>query len=245
MRGMAAQAQDTFREWLGYSRLLSRTGAGALVAVLGLVTAYRPSPFAFALATLLALAGAAIRFWSAGIIAKNRELATSGPYAYVRNPLYLGSLLIGLAFLLLNGNPWFALPAAVLWVVLYTRTVKREEAVLAERFGRDYSAYRERVPAIIPWRGWRYVPGEDTTYSLDQSLANKEYNGALGALGMLAVFYVYMHWADPVVFRVTTGLAAVAALVVRTLMVARRERRRLGRKTAMAAGTSDGGDTGA
>lgn len=243
---MAAQAGETVRAWAGYSRLVSRTGAGALVAAVGLVTAYRPSPEAFALAALLALAGATIRFWSAGIIAKNRELATSGPYAFVRNPLYLGSLLISLAFLLLNGNPWFALPAAVLWVVIYVRTVRAEEAVLAERFGQAFADYRARVPAIIPWRGRCRVPGAETAYSLDQSIRNKEYNGALGTLGMLALFYVYMHWADPVAFRATTGVLVAVVLGVRTVLVARRERARLAEKTraAEAAARSEPGDPG-
>jgi len=222
----------TLGRWMRYSRLVSRTGAGLAAGGLGLVTAHPPTPLAFGIGALLGLAGAIIRFWSAGIIAKNRELATSGPYAYVRNPLYLGSLLIAVGFLLLNGNPWFAAPAVVVAVVVYLRTVKAEEEALAGHFGAAFATYHATVPAIIPWKGRCEVPGAETTYSLDQSLKNKEYNGFLGTLGMLAVFYVYMNWVEPVPFRVTAGVLAVAVLAVRAVRVARRERRRAAERAA-------------
>lgn len=227
----------SFVRWLRYSRVATRTGAGLAAVGIGLVTAYPPGPLAFGIAALLGLAGAILRFWSAGIIAKNEQLATGGPYAYVRNPLYLGSLLIAVAFLLLNGNPWFAVPAAVATVVIYLRTVQAEEEFLAERFGAAFATYRAVVPAILPWKGRCQVPGADTSYSLDQSLRNREYNGFLGTLGMLVVFYVYMHWMNPVPFRVTAGVLAVGALVLRAARAARRDRLR-------AAG-ADGGDDAA
>jgi protein-S-isoprenylcysteine O-methyltransferase Ste14 len=214
----------TLGRWVRYTRIASRTGLGFAAVGLGLVTAYRPGPLAFGIAALLGLTGAVIRFWSAGIIAKNEALATGGPYAYVRNPLYLGSMLIALAFLVLNGNPWFALPAAVGAVVLYLRTVQAEEAFLAGRFGAEFAAYRAAVPAILPWKGRCEVTGAATTYALEQSLKNREYNGFLGTLGMLVVFYVYMHWVDPVPFRVTAGVLTVAAFALRAVRAARRER---------------------
>jgi len=216
----------TLGDWVRHSRIATRTGLGLAAVGLGLVTAYPPGPLAFGIAALLGLTGAIIRFWSAGIIAKNEALATGGPYAYVRNPLYLGSLLIAIAFLLLNGNPWFGVPAAVATVVVYLRTVQAEEEFLAGRFGAAFATYRAIVPAILPWKGRCEVPGAATTYSLEQSLKNREYNGFLGTLGMLVLFYVYMNWVNPVPFRVTTGLLAVGALVLRAVRAARRERLR-------------------
>jgi len=211
-------------DWLRNARLLSRTGLGLVVVGIGLATAVRPAPGAFAAAALLALAGALIRFWSAGIIAKNKQLATSGPYAYVRNPLYFGSLLVAVAFFILNGNPWFVVPAAVGAVVLYMRTVKSEEAALAGHFGAAFEAYRATVPAILPWRGRCRLEGGETAYSLDQSLHNKEYNGALGTLGMLAAFYAYMHWLPDNLFRGVGALVVVVAVVLRGVRATRRVR---------------------
>jgi protein-S-isoprenylcysteine O-methyltransferase Ste14 len=235
----AEQDRTPIAEWVRNARLNSRTGAGMVVAGLGLATAVPPSPGAFAIAAVLALAGALVRFWSAGIISKNQELATSGPYAYVRNPLYFGSLLIAVAFCILNGNPWFVVPAAVGGVVLYIRTVRAEEAVLSERFGEAFARYREQVPAILPWKGRCRVEGGEggeTAYALEQSLHNREYNGALGTLAMLAVFYAYMHWVPPVPFRVGTALLVAAAIVVRAVRVTQRGRRlRAEREAAEAA----------
>jgi hypothetical protein len=217
---------QTLIDGLKRARILSRTGGGMAAAAVGLVTAVPPGPAVFGIAALLALAGAIIRFWSAGIIAKNRELATSGPYAYVRNPLYLGSLLGAAGFILLNGNPWFGVPAAVAWAVVYHRTIRSEEGVLSSRFGEAFARYRATVPAILPWKGRCEVPGAEVAYSLDQSIHNKEYNGFLGILGMLVVFYAYAHWIPPVPFRVTAGVLAVAVLVLKAVRVAQRERRR-------------------
>ncbi len=215
---------ETVRAWLRDSHLLTRTGAGAAVAALGLATATPPSDAAFGLAALLALAGAVIRFWAAGIISKNRELATTGPYAYVRNPLYTGSMLIAIAFLFLNGNPWFVIPAMIGAIVLYMRTIESEEADLRELFGADFERYREQVPAIIPWKGRVDTGGAPVTYSLEQSLFNKEFNGIAGTLGMLALFYLYAHWIDEGTFRVTTTLAVILLMAVRGSRRAAKER---------------------
>ncbi len=215
---------ENLRAWLRDSHLLNRTGAGAAVAALGLATATPPSDAAFGLAALLALAGAVIRFWAAGIISKNRELATTGPYAYVRNPLYTGSMLIAIAFLLLNGNPWFVIPAIIGAIVLYMRTIESEEADLRELFGADFERYREQVPAIIPFKGRVDTGGSPVTYSLEQSLFNKEFNGVAGTLGMLALFYLYAHWIDEGTFRVTTTLAVIGLMAIRGSRRAAKER---------------------
>ncbi|MBI5137014.1 MAG: isoprenylcysteine carboxylmethyltransferase family protein [Nitrospirae bacterium] len=208
--------KDAIAAWLQDSHLLNRTGIGAAVAALGLATAHPPSAAAFGIAALLALAGAVIRFWAAGIISKNRELATTGPYAYVRNPLYTGSMLIAIAFLFLNGNPVFIIPAVVGAVVLYMRTIESEEADLRDLFGAAFERYREQVPAIIPWRGRVDTGGGgETSYSLEQSLFNKEFNGVAGTLGMLALFYCYAHWIPEVTFRVGTTLIVIALMALR------------------------------
>lgn len=223
--GTQSTFMESLRRGLIDSRLVNRTGIGVVVAGIGLITAVQPHPALYGIAALLALTGAVIRFWSAGIISKNRELATSGPYAYVRNPLYSGSLLVAVAFLTLNGNPYFVVPAVIGMAVIYVRTVRSEEEVLAERFGDAYRTYRERVPAVIPWKGRCEVEGGETAYSLEQSLHNKEYAGTLGVLAMLAVFYIYMNWVPQTAFRVTSGILLLVFMATRAVRGNARARR--------------------
>ncbi len=206
---------ETVRAWLRDAHLLNRTGACAAVGVLGLVTATPPSAAAFGIATLLALAGAVVRFWAEGMLSENQELVTSGPYAYVRHPLYAGGILIAVSFLILNGNLWFVIPAVIGGVVLYLRVIDEEEAALREWFDEDFESYREQVPAIFPWNGRIDSGGDALVYSLEKSLSNKAFNGIAVTLGMLGVFYVYAHGLSEVAFRVGIPLIVIALMAVR------------------------------
>ncbi|MDH5526221.1 MAG: isoprenylcysteine carboxylmethyltransferase family protein [Nitrospirota bacterium] len=212
-------------QWMRDVRLANRTGLGAIVAGLGLAMAAKPSPALFGVAALLALTGAVIRFWAAGIISKNRELATGGPYAYVRNPLYSGSFLIMVAFLMLVGNPWFVVPAVIGTGIIYVRTIRSEQEMLESLFGAAYRDYCEQVPSIIPWKGRVEVAGAEVTYSLEQSLFNKEYAGTLGVVAMLSVFYAYTHWIPQDAFRITFGVGLTAFVVIRAVRVSLRNAR--------------------
>ncbi|MGE5323396.1 MAG: methyltransferase family protein, partial [Actinomycetota bacterium] len=79
---------------------------------------------------VLVAAGLAVRATAAGHIRKNQELATTGPYAHTRNPLYLGSVLIAAGFVLAAKNPWIALAAVLMFVAIYIPQIKVEEAYL-------------------------------------------------------------------------------------------------------------------
>jgi protein-S-isoprenylcysteine O-methyltransferase Ste14 len=99
------------------------------------------------------LAAAALwRIWCALFIAgsKNSELAVSGPYSIVRNPLYLGNLAGALGFGFAIEQPWLAAALALAFVLFYPSVVAREEARLAELFGDRYREYCARVPRWIP-----------------------------------------------------------------------------------------------
>ncbi len=115
---------------------------------------------------LIAL-GAALRSWAAGIIHKQAELASEGPYALCRHPLYLGSFLMMLGFVGVLGD-FFALVAILaLFVIVYWPTMRREELGLAKKFGEAWSAYAARTSAFLPkitsqclrsswsWQQWR------------------------------------------------------------------------------------------
>jgi protein-S-isoprenylcysteine O-methyltransferase Ste14 len=136
----------------------------------------------------LIFAGLAIRTWSAGILRKTRELTTTGPYALIRNPLYVGSFMIMSGFCALIDdaeNIYFILgPIAG----LYFLQVLHEERVLSGIYGERWAAYIKAVPRFLP----RRLPKSPfATWEAKQWLGSREYN-ALGAtlLGM-GLLYIW------------------------------------------------------
>lgn len=117
------------------------------------------------LGNLLIVGGGLIRVYSALFIGgwKNQRLAALGPYALVRNPLYLGSLLATLGVGLVTAS--VTLTALLFGFILayYSRTVAREEAYLEQQFGADYRAYQDAVPRWLPQPGARLVLPADVT----------------------------------------------------------------------------------
>jgi len=144
----------------------------------------RPSLLSLALGLPLAAAGLALRAWAAGYIRKNDVLATSGPYRYTRNPLYLGSTLLGIGFVLAGADPWMSLGVALLFILVYLPVIRREEAFLQHRFGAEFEAYARRVPRLLPRWGGGPIGG---TFSVALYLRHREYNALLGYLGLTAV----------------------------------------------------------
>jgi protein-S-isoprenylcysteine O-methyltransferase Ste14 len=131
-------------------------------------------------------AGLGVRAAASGHIRKNRELTTSGPYAYTRNPLYLGSVLIAIGFAVAARNLWIALGAIAMFITIYLPVVRAEEQYLRSAFA-GYDQYARQVPRFFP----RLTPyGGDSTdaggrYSSELYLKHREYNAALGSVLML------------------------------------------------------------
>jgi protein-S-isoprenylcysteine O-methyltransferase Ste14 len=106
----------------------------------------------------LLAAGQILRFWAAGFIPKYRtltvgapSLVTSGPYAWVRNPLYAGNGIMGLGWSVMAGPAWCAVFAAVYFALYRLVIIPLEERFLAERFGEEYERYRRSTPSVLPW----------------------------------------------------------------------------------------------
>jgi protein-S-isoprenylcysteine O-methyltransferase Ste14 len=141
----------------------------------------RPLPLTLAVGGGIALFGLALRAWAAGHIRKNAQLATSGPYAHTRNPLYLGSFILGLGFTVAAGRWWLGLLFAALFLGIYLPVMRVEAATMAELFGEDYKRYAERVPLFLP----RLTPYKDErTHGLKFDsglyLRYREYQASLG-----------------------------------------------------------------
>ncbi len=98
----------------------------------------RPRPLTLAIGGAVALPGLALRAWATGHLRKNNALAVTGPYAYTRNPLYLGSFLIGLGFTIASGRFVLGIVFAALFLGIYVPVMRVESATLAELFGERY-----------------------------------------------------------------------------------------------------------
>lgn len=161
-------------------------------AVLFLLFA-RPRPVTLLAGVIVSVCGLLLRAWAAGHIRKNSALATSGPYAFTRNPLYLGNFLLGLGFTI--GSGWWPLGIlfGVLFLGIYLPVMRVESETLAQLFGESYQRYARGVPLFLPCVA-PYRSGEAKT-EFDGSLymRYREYRAALGLLvawGLL-VFKAY------------------------------------------------------
>jgi protein-S-isoprenylcysteine O-methyltransferase Ste14 len=154
----------------------------------------RPAGELLVLGGVLAVGGLVIRAWSAGTIHKERELTVTGPYAFTRNPLYLGSFLLGLGITVAGGHWAWPVVFLLFYAVVYGRTMAGEEELLTELFGDRYRDYASHVPAVIP-RLTPYRPegGGARGFTVAQYRRNREWEAALGALAGFA-FLVGKWW---------------------------------------------------
>ncbi len=106
-------------------------------------------PLTLIVGVLVALPGLALRAWATGHLRKNDALATTGPYAYTRNPLYLGSFVIGLGFTIAAGRLILGLLFALLFLGIYVPVMRVETKTLDELFGKDYQDYAAAVPLFM------------------------------------------------------------------------------------------------
>ena len=166
-----------------------RITLGWLVA-LAVVYLAAPTPQSIAAGMPLALLGLLIRGVAAGTIRKGTTLARTGIYAVTRNPLYLGSSLLALAFGVMSGSLAGAAVLVLPSAAVYPLIIRNEEAELRSRFGRDFDTFKDAVPCFFPRRLSRHLL---SSFSFQQFLANREYNAAIGflaATGAMAAKYL-------------------------------------------------------
>ena len=123
----------------------------------------------------VSLIGLAVRAWAAGHLAKNQRLANSGPYAYVRNPLYAGTLLVAAGLAIASQRIELAILFAAVFAFIYLPVIEQEEQHLAKLFP-EFPAYAGRAPLLIPRARITGGPG---TFSLRLYLRNQEYQALL------------------------------------------------------------------
>lgn len=139
------------------------------------------------------IAGLLVRFWAAGYIKKIRELTTSGPYAFVRNPLYVGNFLIGLGFCLFVNNIYLSVIYILLFTFFYLGTMKKEEILLTQLFGDAYIEYKKAVPLFLPSLK-PYKSKNPIRFSLAQAHFNGEFIRVLVTGGLLCLLYLFTYF---------------------------------------------------
>jgi protein-S-isoprenylcysteine O-methyltransferase Ste14 len=171
-----------------------RVPLGFLFAVLYLWLA-RPAWWSILSGGGVAAVGLGIRALASGYVRKNEDLATAGPYAYTRNPLYLGSIVIALGFAL-SARSWIVLIVLLLmFLAIYLPVIRGEEAFLRQRFP-DFVEYERRVPRLLPRIGAFFsAPAHPRgAFSRELYLQHREYNALTGTLAMIALLTVKLVW---------------------------------------------------
>jgi protein-S-isoprenylcysteine O-methyltransferase Ste14 len=168
-----------------------RVRAGYPVGAFCLLLA-RPTWRSIAVGAGIGFVGLLLRAAAAGHLRKGESLATSGPYAHMRNPLYFGSLLLAIGF----STATHSIPAAALltvyFVVFYTAVIRREEKELRAQYGSAFDEYAAQVPLLLPrFTAWKNSPGR---FSWTQYRRNREYEAALGFAGGIALLWLVMFW---------------------------------------------------
>lgn len=168
-----------------------RVPLGWALGLLTLVLA-KPTPSTYAGGLAIAAVGESVRLWASGHLVKGEGITRSGPYAWTRNPLYLGSTIMGLGFGLASRS-WVIFMLFVGFVVGVILPVIRTEATkLAERHPRDFRGYAEAVPlffpALRPHREWLH----EREFDWGRVWANREYRAVAGWLGAVWILGVKM-----------------------------------------------------
>lgn len=174
-----------------------RVRLGYPMALVYLVLA-SPTPHWIAIGAALAGFGLLIRALAAGYLRKDRELATTGPYARTRNPLYLGSGFMAAGFAIASHSWWAGGLVVLYFAVFYYAVMKNEEADLHVRFGLPFDNYAQRVPLFLPNPfSSGYTPasqssGNQQRFSWPQYRKNREYQALIGTIGALAIVWLRM-----------------------------------------------------
>ena len=168
-----------------------RVPAGFILAPLLLISA-RPTVSSLAAGAFVAVIGLWIRAWASGHVRKNQELTISGPYGHTRNPLYLGTFLLGIGVAVGGGTAWFVAVFASFYLLIYVPVMMAEAETLRELFGEEYPSYEREVPLFVPrltpYRPSNVVGNKDyrsrsdviRRFDLSQYLRHREYRAAVG-----------------------------------------------------------------
>lgn len=169
------------KPYADFAQRLRVPGGFALIAAFAWLS--NPSVAAMAVGVPIAVSGLLLRAWAAGHLAKNQSLATSGPYALTRNPLYLGTALTAAGLVIASRDLTLAALFAVVFIGVYLPVIELEEQHLRKLFP-GYAAYADHVPKLVP----SHSGGSGTArFRMALYTANREYKASLGFAVALSV----------------------------------------------------------
>ena len=163
--------------------------AGGFVLLLAFAWLAQPSVLSLAIGLPISFLGLMLRAWAAGHLAKNRKLATNGPYAYIRNPLYMGTLTVAFGIVISARNIWLAALFTAVFLLVYLPAVELEEQHLRAIFP-QYVAYAAQVHRFLPVG--KFV-GAGRPFSWQLYRTNEEFKAALGWL-LAVAWLIWRCW---------------------------------------------------
>jgi protein-S-isoprenylcysteine O-methyltransferase Ste14 len=157
----------------------TRVPVGTVLGIFFLVWMH-PSARSLWVGGAIALAGALLRLWAAGHIEKGRVLTQGGPYAFTRNPLYLGSFFMALGIIMAGQCYWLLLPFIVFFAAFYFPVMRAEEQELLHGYGERFLDYSRRVPLFIP--SFRKTGYASSTFLWSRVIRNREHRTMAGLI---------------------------------------------------------------
>jgi protein-S-isoprenylcysteine O-methyltransferase Ste14 len=175
--------------WSAIARRI-RVPLGFAFAVLYLWLA-RPTVMSIFIGAALVIPGLLVRGLASGHVQKNEQLTTSGPYAYTRNPLYLGSLILAVGFALAARSWLIAAAVVLMFSAVYLPVIRVEETLLRERFP-EFEEYARIVPRL--WPRLSSFGKSGGKFSWDLYRKHREYNAFAGSVAMMAALVAKLLW---------------------------------------------------
>lgn len=180
--------------------------------------------------SMIVAAGLLVRSWANGYAIKMDKLTTSGPYGYLRHPLYKGTLLMVIGFAVILRSHWWGVLFVVFFLAVYLDTMRKEERMLETKFGDAYRDYRSKVPPLWPRLG-SYAAGEKWPFAWERYWRSQEYKLILWTSVLILIIFMRAEWdLNPGVWsdrmRIAAGSAVALALsdvVITVILKSRRQ----------------------
>jgi protein-S-isoprenylcysteine O-methyltransferase Ste14 len=175
-----------------FARWRVRLGYPLAIAVLVLA---RPTPQSIVIGALVGAIGLSLRAYAAGYLHKKEQLTVAGPYAFTRNPLYVGSSILALGAGLATRSAFSAAILLAYFAIVYSIVMRREEGELRHFHGAAFDAYAQAVPLFFPRLTPAHLaaatkPAEPGSFSAAQYKKNHEWQAAVGFLLLLAFLLI-------------------------------------------------------
>ena len=171
----------------GFSNIIYkwRVRSGLISAILSLILA-KPTFYSLIAGAVITVLGLTIRIWACGNLRKEKELTTSGPYRYTRNPLYFGSMILGISTVVACQS-WGVLAIFLAnFLIIYPVVIRAEKEKMSQLFPEKYQEYRKHVPLFFPTLNPKLPRDPEHRFSWELYKQNRENRALLGSV----IFYI-------------------------------------------------------